>query len=122
MFLPCSSLDGSMDTSRPRTMSPISTNVPPLLSMSIPSASNSALPTNSITTSAPRPSVSSLTRRRRVSGVLNSSMFMVWSAPNASANSKRFSNRSSTITRSAPISLAMAVAWIPRPPAPCITT
>ena len=77
MFLPASSLEGSMDTSRPRTMSPISTKVPPLPSMSMPSASNSARPTNSMTTSAPRPPVSSLTRCTRVSTVLNSSMLMV---------------------------------------------
>ena len=110
IFFPDRSFEGSIDTSLPLTISPISTKDPPLLNMSMPSAISSALPTSSITTSAPRPSVNSQTRRTLVSGVLNSSIFIVSSAPNSSASCKRFSSLSRTITLAAPISLAIAVA------------
>ena len=71
---------------------------PPFRSIATPSVSSSGRPTSSITASAPRPPVRSLTRCTRVSGVLNSSMLMVWSAPNSSPSWRRFSRRSRTMT------------------------
>ena len=77
IFFPRSSVDGSKATVCPGTMLPISTKVPPLVRNSIPSKSNSARPTNSITMFAPRPSVSCHTRSSRASGVFHSSMLIV---------------------------------------------
>ena len=49
-------------------------------------------------------------------------MLMVWVAPHWRASSRRFSIPSITITFAAPISVAAAAAFIPKPPAPWITT
>jgi hypothetical protein len=100
---------------------PISSIIPPRLSISMPSTNDFGVFAMCSTTSAPRPPVSSRTRATRSSAVVVDAL-STCSAPHRRAQASRCSDRSVAMICPAPIMSAFATCSRPSGPVPITTT